>query len=283
MEQATEVPRAVLLRLGHGCLELLARDAGARILHIKGEAMDPGLREGRPQSTDCDVLVHPDDVGAFVQALSDAGWENLTRFEHGSVFGHAATYYSPVWGTVDVHRTFPGLDRDPLRTFETLWGARQEVELGGVACPVPDLRAQRLILLVHAARDAMGRRDHDVEAAWGSADPEERDRLDALALDLGATVPLALVTGRDDLAAGLPGEHVWRAVGGGATSAQIWRARISDARSPLARARLLLDAARINPDHLALRLGRTPTRRDRWHEWRVRWARGLRGLRRNNG
>lgn len=278
---ATPVPTDVRLRLGHALLQHLADASSARVLHIKGAALSPQLAAGRSASSDCDVLVHPDDVDAFTGALEEAGWEPITSFEHGSVFEHAATYYSPVWGTVDVHRTFPGLERDARTSFETLWGPREEVDLGGVACTVPTLQGQRLLLLLHAARDHMGRRSHDVEAAWDGASPPEREDLDALADALGATVPLALATGRSERAHGLPGEHVWRAVAGHADATQVWRARIRDARAigPAATARVLRRALRVNRDHLALRLDREPSRREIRREWIRRWGRGVRRFR----
>ena len=276
---AGPVPRDVLLRLAHGALQRLAERSSVRLLHVKGAALHPVLAEGRNPSTDCDVLVRPQDVGRLTAALVATGWERLTHFEHGSVFGHAATYYSPVWGTVDVHRTFPGLDRDPRASFELLWDRRESVELGSVACPVPDLECQRLILLVHAARDAMGHRDGDRERAWGRLDAEGRASLDALADELGADVPLALATGRPERAVGGRDEHTWRAVGAGADPTVVWRARIRDAHGPRELVRVLAGAMRINPDHLALRLGRTPTREDRRRERRERWIRGARRLR----
>lgn len=274
------VPLDVRLRLAHACLEHLAAGAGARLLHIKGVALHPVLAEGRSGSTDCDVLVHPSDLTAFLAALADAGWEQRTRFEHGSVFRHAATWYHAVWGTVDVHRSFPGMDRDAVATFEELWRAREEVELGGVLCAVPELRGQRLILLVHAARDAMGRRAHDVRVAWTEAGDDERTALDALAERLGGTVPLALATDRPELAQGQRGEATWRAVQANENPTVVWRARIRDARGPLAKARVLLEASRINRDHLELRLGHAPTRAEMRREWWDRWRRGWQRLRR---
>lgn len=274
---AQNLPRAVLLRLAHGCLETIAQGAGARILHVKGEAMDPLLAEGRGTSTDCDVLVHPDDLDAFVAALRGAGWEQRTHFAAGSVFGHAATFYSRVWGTVDVHRHFPGLDLDARRTFEVLAAPGARTDLGGVACPVPDLTGQRLVMLVHAARDHMGRRARDIERAWGTATDEERSAVDALARDLGALVPIVLVTGRDELAAGGRDEHLWRAMLRDADPTAVWWARLRDARTAPAALRVLAQALRVNRDHLAIRLGHEPTPEEIRRDWWERWGRGFRG------
>lgn len=281
------VPERTRLRLAHACLEHLASaDArgdgpgrALRLLHLKGEALDPSLAAGRAPSTDCDVLVHPDDVLDLTRRLTATGWERRTTFAHGSVFTHAATYYHRVWGTVDVHRSFPGLDRDPRATFAALWARRGSVELGGFACAVPDLPGQRLVLLVHAARDATGRRDHDVHVAWEEVPPADREALDALADRLGATVPLALATHRPERAEGLPGEHVWQAVHDGENPTAVWRARLRDARGPVDLARLAIGAARVNRDHLEIRLGHRPSRHEVRAEWWHRLGRGARRLR----
>ena len=42
--------------------------------------------------------------------------------------------------------------------------------VAGVECTVPDLPAQLLVLLLHAARDRSGRGERDIEVAWGRAD-----------------------------------------------------------------------------------------------------------------
>lgn len=275
MTTASEPPVGVRLCLAHGFLQHLAGSRGVRLLHIKGVALHPVLREGRHPSTDCDVLVHPDDVTAFTTGLLETGWERLTRFEHGSVFRHAATYHSAVWGTVDVHRCFPGIDRDPRAAFALVWERREHLELGGVECTVPDLEMQRLLLLLHAARDREGRGAGDVDTAWRRATPEQRDRIDELAQGLGATVPLALVTDRPALARGLRDVRLWEALGRGANPTELWWARLYDARGPLARARVLFSAMRVNPDHLRLRLGHVPTEEELRHEWWARWRRLL--------
>ncbi|WP_084148344.1 nucleotidyltransferase family protein [Brachybacterium phenoliresistens] len=277
MEPSTaQVPTLTRLRLAHGVLEHLAREAQVPILHVKGVALHPVLAEGRRPSTDCDLLVHPAHVDTLVPALVAAGWGQVTSFRHGSVFAHAATFHHPVWGTVDVHRSFPGLDRDPEETFALMWAGAHAVDLGGASCAVPDLLAQRLLLLVHAARDASGHARHDVRVCWTEADAAERERLDALAARLGATVPLVIATGRPELARGLPGEHIWSALHARADSRGIRRARWRDAAGVRERAALLLDAARVNPDHLALRLGHRPSRAEMRREWFDRLGRALR-------
>lgn len=272
------VPIDVRLRLTHGLLELLARAAGAQMLHIKGEALHPVLAQGRGQSTDCDVLVHPDHVSRFLQSLRDAGWEQYTSFEHGSVFEHAATYYHPVWGTVDVHRHFPGLHRDPAETFRVLWAARTTVELGSVQVSVPDLLGQRLILLVHAARGAASAGAGDRRRAWDLAAAEHREQVDALAESLGARVPLAIATDRVELVRGEPELRVWLALSDQADPTEVWVNRLLEADGLRKKLRVGWRALHVNPDHLTLRLGHPPSRGDMRREWWSRLGRGGRRL-----
>jgi hypothetical protein len=245
-----------------------------RVLHVKGPALDPELAKGRGPSTDCDVLVEPRGVDALCAMLRAQGWEQITSFAHGSVLGHAAAFHHHVWGTVDVHRAFPGLDRDPAATFERMWRGRHHVELGGAQCAVPALEMQRLILLVHAARDAMGRRGHDVQVAWGALDEVGRAELDALADELGGRVPLALVTGRPARARGLRGEALWTALHEDAAPSTVWWAMLRGAESTRERLRVLVAALQVNPDHLALRLGHDPSPEELRREWWARWGRG---------
>lgn len=272
---ATPVPVGTRLRLAHGVLELIAQGADAPVLHVKGVALHEELAAGRRRSTDCDVLVRPDRVEALCAALEAAEWRRLTHFAHGSVFMHAATFHHDVWGTVDVHRSFPGLDRDPAATFTRFWAERTSISLGGVECAVPSLEHQRLLLLVHAARDHQGRAPHDVEVAWTHLGTAEQAGLDSLSEELGARVPVALVTGRPELAQGGRQEHLWTALHEGQDARGIRLAMLRDVTSPHDVALLLREVARVNPDHLALRLGRPPTRRELRREWWARWPRWL--------
>lgn len=269
------VPLLTRLRMEHACLQFLADRADVRILHIKGEAWHPTLAEGRPPSSDADVLVAPTDVRRYEKALTETGWELFTSFAHGSVFRHAATYYHPVWGTVDLHQHFPGLDRDPALTFDTFWDTREQVELGGYPVNVPGLLEQRVLMLTHAARDAMGRGARDARVAWDDASEDEKAQIDALAEKLGARVPVALVSGRPERATGQPGAHLWEALHRNAHPTEVWQARLADARGVIGHARVLVEALRVNPDHLALRLGHRPDAREIRREWFARWGRAI--------
>lgn len=272
------------LRITHALLESIAADAGVRILHVKGTALHPELAEGRHRSLDCDVLVEPSGVTAFIAALSARGWQLMTTFEHGSVFEHAATLYHEVWGTVDVHRSFPGANRDAAAAFELWWAQREQAELGGALISLPSLLDQRLLLLLHCARSPDGRNSHDFRRSWEEADPNQRRQLEARAELLGGTAPLLLLTDdgsgdRRRRAMGDPEFHLWDAVVNGANATEVWSAMIQDAPTLRAKASVMWKAAHVNRDHLALRLGHRPSPREVRAEWFDRLRRGAHRLR----
>lgn len=262
-----EIPMKVRLHLTHGVLQALADRADARVLHIKGVALHPALSEGRRPSTDCDLLVAPEDVDAVIASLEEASWRRVTTFEHGSVFAHAATYYHSVWGTVDLHRWFPGLHRDAAASFDALWADRLLVDQGGRPTAAPSLVGQRLLLLLHAARTGGYGSTGDVERSWTRAPEAEKAEVEALARQLDAVVPLAIATGREDDVIGLPQARLWTALHEHENSTAVWFARLRDARGVREHVAVLWSAMHVNPDHLALRLGRAPTRVDLARDW----------------
>src|SRR5690625_2191676 len=162
-------PAALHVRIAHACVQWIAESAEVRVLHIKGQAIDEEMRALRGGGSDVDVLVAPSELPPFEAALRSAGWTLYTTFRSGSVFGHAATYYHPTWGTADVHRWIPGIDRDPYSSFENLWSDRLTRELGGVPCAVPSDDHHRLILLLHAARNG-ALRGTDFQLGWGDVE-----------------------------------------------------------------------------------------------------------------
>ncbi len=278
MSTDLQVPINVRLTLTHAALQWIADTHGVRVLHVKGVALHPVLRKGRRQSTDCDVLVHPADVSAWVEALTACGWEQFTTFEHGSVFEHAATFYHPHWGTADVHRAFPGLERDATRSFERLWDQRESVTMGGIEVMVPSLTAQRLIIIAHVARDYSGALTSDRLRAWDEASEEEQREVHELARELGAEVAFLIGTGRSQQAVGLPGARVWLAVASGASPTVVWVARLREAHGVRGRAIMLWRALHVNGDHLRLQLGHVPSQAELRREWWDRLGRGGRRL-----
>lgn len=271
-------PAAVHVKLAHACVQWIAESVDVRILHFKGQAVDEEMRAIRGGGSDVDVLVALNELARFESALQSAGWTLFTSFRSGSVFGHAATYYHPTWGTADVHRWIPGLDRDPRSSFELLWADRLTRELGGVVCAVPSDDHHRLILLFHAARNGVSR-GADFQLGWGEVDASQRRRIRSGAYAMGGHVPFTLVTTGT---AFVPGRHarLWAAVMNNRGTTEQWVARFKDASSLQDVSMLIRDALNANQDHLGLKLGHRPSRGELLSEQvrrvstAARWVRG---------
>jgi hypothetical protein len=286
--ETVTMPRAVGIRFTHASLQVLAEDSGVDLLHIKGPAVDESLlkvgfsRTDDPQgsvpgpmerrSIDADVLVRPTHLDALFAAMSKQGWSVAYRFEDGSAFEHAATCVHPFLAPVDVHRRFPGIDRDPDAAFQRLWVERSTTLIAGQACAVPSVTAQRLILILHAARG--GRLNHtDIERCWTMATLEQRRAVIGLAHELGGDVALAAGTGRLEEYRGAPGYALWRALSTRESSLpKLWLARVRAAPNRRAALRIGVRLVVPNPGRMAAELGRPPTTR----ELAVAYLRGVR-------
>lgn len=285
---SASAPLGSRLRICHALLDYVGAQVGIRVLHIKGVTIDADLAVGRHSSTDCDVLVHPDDVHSYIQALENSGWELRTHFEHGSVFGHAVTMYHQVWGTVDVHRNFPGIASDAAGTFEKWWADRRAIELGGATVHTLSPIDQRVLLLLHAARNGETPRNHDFNTTWVEASEPERRALEKRVIELGGRTPLMILTDDGDgtrrrTVMNEPNFQLWDATIRGANATEVWRAQLLDAKSPWEKIQILWKAMHVNRDHLGIQLGRVPTRRDVSREWVNRLGRGARRLLRMRG
>ncbi len=255
------MPLPVRVELAHAAVEWLARRSGVDVLHIKGPAVAPGLRTRASTGSDVDVIVRPDGVPALMAALAEHGWKVETTFDAGSAFDHAANLYHPSWGLLDVHRHYPGMDRDPTHAFEVLWARRTTIELGHVRCAVPDPLAQSLVLLLHAARTPHGDGNHpDVAPNWTDRSESDRDALRALAAQTGATVGLAAATGTLAEYAGDPEAALWEVFAHPGDRLDEWHARWRAARGPGAKVSVAARSLGVNRYYLRQRLGHEPTR-----------------------
>lgn len=253
---AAVIPSYARVHLTHAITQRIAEEAGVRLLHLKGPAVLPGLRPADHESADVDVLVHPDDIAAMEAALRRHGWSQQSSVERGSAFAHAANWWHPHWGLVDLHHRWPGPTVDEETTFAALAEGNEQLSIAHVRCPVPARTAQILVLLLHAARSAT---DRDLELLWHGQNEEQRKAVVELTRRLGAEVALAAALGdleshRDD-----PAYALWRYFREGGGRLDEWRARWRAATSPRERRRVLRDAVRLNRDHLRLTLGREPT------------------------
>lgn len=276
------MPVPVGVRLGSAALQVLAEDAGVDVLHIKGPAALsfeqedgwPEISEGweatftpRP-SVDVDLLVRPSHVDQLFATLTAHGWELAYRFEDGSAFEHASTWLRRGLAAADVHRTFPGFGVDGEVAFERLWRERRQVLIAGYPCTIPSSAAQRLILILHAARGGDLGGD-DLRRAWGCATAEQRSQVDALACDLGASAALAAGTGRLEEHRGSREYALWRALSTGERSLlRLWVARVQAQPTIAARLRTALVLVAPKPGRLRHLLGRDP----RAHEVAAAWV-----------
>ena len=269
-------PRSVSIRFSHASLQVLAEDHEVDLLHIKGPAIDDSLGGATRSSMDADVLVRPVHVDRLIEVMHDHGWSTQYEFEDGSAFEHAATLVHPFLASVDVHRRFPGMDRDAAAAFERLWADRHSSDIAGLACPVPSLDAQRLILILHAARG--GWLTHpDIQRSWGAATAGEREGVIRLAGDIGAGVALAAGTGRLDAFVGQPGYELWRVLSTGEpSSVRVWLARVKAEPTVAGALRAAVHLIVPNPRRMRTALGRRPTSMDmaRAYVRRARWGSG---------
>lgn len=264
---------AARVRLAHAAIARHLDHAGVRSLHVKGYATAPGVYRADRPSTDVDLLVAPDQAARACEVLADHGWGLVADFSEGSVFEHAATLWHDHLGYVDVHRLFPGLGSTPEEAFEALWAEHGQTVVAGRPVAVPSLDHQRLVVVVHAARDA-GRGRTDVEHL--RAELGEREwaalRARAEALGAGAAWRVATQEATDDA-----DEHdlrLFTALRASESGMDLFATRWAAARSGRERVRLVLHTIPVNRPHLQMRLGRTPTRADRRREQAAR-ARAL--------
>ena len=279
MTDVVDVPLPVRVELAHAAVQVLADDAGVDVLHIKGPAVHPGLRTSAHFGTDVDVIVRPSGVDALMAALAEHGWQIETTFDAGSAFDHAANLFHDSWGLLDVHRHYPGMDRDPAHAFDRLWSGRGSVELGHVPCAVPEPLAQSLVLLLHAARTPHTGGDHpDVAPNWTDRTAQDRERIRELAADTGATVALAAATGHLDEYHGDPEAAVWEVFVHGGDRLDEWSARFRAARGPRAKASVAWRSLRVSRYYLGQKLGHAPTRTELAAESLRRVGAGVRAV-----
>lgn len=279
MTDVIDVPLPVRVELAHAAVQVLAEQAGVDVLHIKGPAVHPGLRSAEHTGTDVDVIVRPSGVDALMATLAEHGWRVETSFDAGSAFDHAANLFHESWGLLDVHRHYPGMDRDPAHAFDRLWSSRGSVPLAHVWCAVPEPLAQSLVLLLHAARTPHPGGDHpDLAPNWTDRTEPDRDRIRALAADTGATVALAAATGHLDEFRGDPEAAVWEVFVHGGDRLDEWSARFRAARGPRAKASVAWRSLRVNRYYLGQKLGHAPTRAEVAAESVRRLAAALRAV-----
>jgi len=241
MTELPTVPVAVRVHLAHATVQAIADEVGADILHIKGPSVDPSLRPEGRSSVDADVLVRPSHLDRFLGGLRRRGWQEVIPLRNGGLVRHSANWYHGELGQMDIHVRFPGIQIAPEVAFERLWQGRTSREIAHRPCVVPEVAAQRLIVLLHTARDVRVHSD-DVRAGWTTASVDVKADVWALARALRAEVALSVVTGDLERFRDRP-EYSW------------WRLKARGTDAP--RATRLIASLRATPagiDHVPLRV-----------------------------
>ncbi|MBD2758930.1 nucleotidyltransferase family protein [Yimella sp. cx-573] len=273
-----QVGRQVLVTLTHGYVQKLADELGVDLLHLKGRAVDERLARRSASgesvgrfSLDVDVLVRPEHVDRLVEALLARGWAKITGFVQGSAFAHAMNLRHDFLGNIDLHRWWPGFGIEPAQAFDLLWGGhRTSMQIANVECDVPDLAAQRLLLLLHAGRTG-GVHHPDYEACWPTATPQEQHQIRELADCFDAALPLAAALGELENHRGAPGYLLWRHFSEGSQNRwDEWAGRWQAAEGVRAKADVVRGFVSINPDLLRQRVGANPGARDYVDEYLLR-------------
>jgi hypothetical protein len=267
----TVLTQAEAVGFAHALVQVIAEDHGVDLLHIKGPALDGSLRRSSAvngdtalrQSVDADVLVRPSHVNRLSQALAEHGWRRHFDFEDGSAFGHAATWGHDNVGYLDVHRYFPGIELDPSAAFDLLWGHRDRQDIAGIPCEVPEITAQRLVMIIHAARGRRYRDILDIETAWGTITEADRAAIEALADELHARVALYAGTGRLDQVADEHTYPLWRELTSPRQSLlTMWWARVRAEPDLVSSVRKGVHLVLPNRRRMETWLGRPPTWRE---------------------
>lgn len=256
--RSAQVPLAVRLHFGRAAVQTIADGLGVDLLHIKGDTVDPMLRPGRPAGSDVDVLVRPAHVAVLDSALRRHGWIVYSTFRGGSPFGHAQTYRHDVWGYLDLHRFFPGIEVDPAAAFSRLWRDRGRRDFAGVECAVPGVPAQAVILAVNSARAGAWARA-DVGGMWTDAGPRLRAAIDREVRALDARLAFDAAFGDIERHRGEPGYRLWKAVSGHGGRFEEWWGRLRASRGIHEAIGIIVLAPQVNTEALSHRLGRAPT------------------------
>jgi hypothetical protein len=271
-----DVPSAVRLTFAHAALQVIADEAGADLLHIKGVAADASIGAVVGIGSDADVLVRPTHVPRVLEQLRRHGWQHYSDFDSGSPFGHAATFYHDSWGFGDIHRHFPGIEVAADVAFDRLWAERTTTRLADVACAVPSLPAQVLIMVLNAARSGgASSRMALVLAAWEETPPAVCEEVMSLVSTFHAEVAFSAGLGELEQFRGRREYLLWKVASQGGTRLEEWVARVRAAPTALTALRVALRAPLVNTEHLALRIGHPPTRLEVLREFVARPYRGL--------
>ncbi len=280
--EAKELDLLSRVKMAHAAVQAIGDLHHVDLLHIKGPAIHDQLRVPHRQSSDADVLVRPSQTTAFTDALLAHGWRQVTSFDTGSAFEHAANYHHTEWGYVDVHRRYPGITLDANAAFEALWVEADMTHIAQWPCPVLSVVDQALILALHAARGEGSMKSHaDLDIAFTAQSPDFQAAVRSRAAQLGAELALAAALDELDDFRDDPAHDLWLVYSRGGTRAQEWRARWKATPDLSGRARVLAMLVGVNREYVAMELGHDPSRAEMRSAFWQRIRNGL-GLKRRS-
>lgn len=281
-----QLSAALRVPLSHAWMQHLAESSGLTALHIKGPALDESLRAAPGalrQSSDVDLLVPPHQAQDWVERLRHNDWRLYTSFEAGFPFRHAATLWHDYLGYVDIHRWFPGVEREAESAFELLWSSRKMSLIAHHSCPVPNPDAQRLLLLLHYARTPESR-VADYQRAWTQATSAQQAAVRELASQLKADVALAAALGELADHQDRASFELWHGFSSAQSSrSREWWARVKAEPGRIAKLRLAGRAFLVNRERLQLELGHRPTRTELVRAYGARYRKAYQELRARMG
>lgn len=249
----------------HALIAVICRENGIDVLHVKGHSAPDGFYRPNRTSSDADILVRPTQSKLLVSLLTANGWKTVTTFESGSIFQHATALWHTVWGYVDVHRSFPGINLDPELAFTDLWNRRSLKFISNQSCNVPDQTDHALLIAIHAARDP-SRGTSDIEYLKQSLG-EKWSQVANRAIQMNAQTPFA-VASQDKIPPSIESSNdfrLWQALSKGEDRLALLEGRLAAANGLLPKAKILASAFVANRDHLRMRLARQP----RWPDYVV--------------
>lgn len=187
------VARALLLdRL---TAEIVGRleDAGVACILLKGPAVAAWLYPGddvRPYG-DADLLVAPDDEPAARALMERLGFHSeFAEVDHPRI--GAESWIRRPHEVVDLHTTLWGMNAGARRVWRVFSTDTEDLEVGGRALRVPDLRRRALVLALHAAQHGDAERPiQDLDRAVRALGPAEWAGVLELARELEAEPAVA--------------------------------------------------------------------------------------------
>jgi hypothetical protein len=183
------------LELLHAECAWVLKSAEIDALVIKGPGLGQWLYPEGRESVDVDLLVRPRQWDGALSVLRARGFVAA----RGGLNPDEAAPHSvdlrrddATQGrhVLDLHRFFPGVERDPDGAFEALWQRRTAGSQAGMPVWLPDQPSQALLVALHAARGPKTKTADDLERAMTSLDQGQLDDLAALTQQLDASVAL---------------------------------------------------------------------------------------------